>query len=177
MTVKPKNLLLEVLVAVVLGACSGDSGSGPKEVKWDRDACDRCRMVLSDRFYAAQVRYLGEGMKRSRVAGFDDVGCAVLWLEDKPWKDSPTTEIWVKDHRNGDWIDARSARYVTGKVTPMEYGLGAQADPAAGALDFEQAKAHITAVEKRFGVNGVHLSEPPGTGAQLAPAEPGTREP
>jgi len=149
-------LLLGGLLLLLLGACSGDPGSGPKEVKWDRDACERCRMVLSDRHYSAQVRVFPEG-KRSKVFFFDDIGCATLWLEDKPWKDDPRTGIWVTDHRNGDWIDARTATYVKEKITPMEYGLGAQTEPAPGGLDFEQAKRHIVEVEERFTIRGVQL--------------------
>jgi len=63
----------------------------------------------------------------------------------------------VVDHRNGSWINARTANYVKDKLTPMEYGLGAQSEPADGSLDFEQAKAHIVEVEKRFSIHGVQL--------------------
>jgi copper chaperone NosL len=149
-------LLGGLLLLLLLAACSGDPGSGPKEVKWDRDACERCRMVLSDRHYSAQVRVFPEG-KRSKVFFFDDIGCATLWLEDKPWMDDPRTEIWVTDHRKGEWIDARTATYVKEKITPMEYGLGAQTEPAPGGLDFEQAKRHIVEVEERFTIRGVQL--------------------
>ena len=138
-------------------ACSGDSGSGPKPVKWDRDACERCRMVLSDRFHSAQIRYFPPGKKRSVVAMFDDIGCATLWLATQPWESDPKTEIWVTDHRTGEWIDARQATYVKGNLTPMEFGLGAQSEPAPGGLDFTQAKQHIIQVEERFNVHGVHL--------------------
>jgi copper chaperone NosL len=146
-----------LLATVLLSACSADSGTGPAEVKWDRNACERCRMVLSDRHFAAQVRYLPAGKERSKVLQFDDFGCAALWLQDKPWRDDPQTQMWVADHRNGDWINARTASYVTRKMTPMEYGLGAQSDPAPGALDFAQAQAHVLEVEKRFTIHGVEL--------------------
>lgn len=144
------------MLLLLLAACSGDPGKGPKEVKWDRDACERCRMVLSDRHYSAQVRVFPEG-KRSKVLFFDDIGCALLWLEEQPWNEDPRTEIWVADHRSGNWIDARTATYVKEKITPMEYGLGAQTDPVPGGLDFEQAKRHIVEVEERFTTHGVQL--------------------
>jgi hypothetical protein len=152
-------LILAWLALPLLFACSGDPGSGPKAVKWDRDACERCRMVLSDRYSAAQVRYQPADKKRSRVVLFDDIGCAVLWLEDKPWRDDPQTEIWVADHRTGEWIDARQASYIPGKVTPMEYGLGAQPERRRNGLSFDQAKQHIFRVERRFNAHGVHLLE------------------
>lgn len=150
------RLLAVFLAALVLGGCSGDTGTGPVEVKWDRDTCERCRMVLSDRLHSAQVRG-GPAGEKARVYKFDDFGCAVLWLEQQPWKDSAATEFWVADHRTGAWIDARSAFYVTGHTTSMEYGLGAQTDPAAGALSYAQAEAHVQDVEARFNVHGGHL--------------------
>jgi hypothetical protein len=149
-------LFAGLLLLLLLGACSGDPGTGPKEVKWDRDACERCRMVLSDRHYSAQVRVFPEG-KRPKVFFFDDIGCATLWLEGKAWDDDPKTEIWVTDHRSGAWIDARTVTYVQEKITPMEYGLGAQPEPAPGGLDFEQAKRHVVEVEERFTARGVQL--------------------
>ena len=159
MQIKPFFMLMTAVVVSLLSACSGDPGTGPIEVRWDRDICERCRMILSDRYYAAQIRYFPEGKKRSKVSMFDDIGCATLWLEEKPWKDDPGIEIWVTDHQTGAWIDARKATYIKGKITPMVFGLGAQVSPAEGGLDFTQAKKHIVKVEERFGIHGVHLME------------------
>lgn len=150
---------LPVLFALALAGCSDDPGTGPIKPRWDRDPCERCGMVLSDRHYAAQIRYFPEGKKYSRVARFDDIGCATLWLADKPWREDPRVEIWVADYRTGEWLDARKAVYVEGRVTPMAYGLGAQKGPLEGALSFEQAKQHIRAVEERFNVRDAHLLE------------------
>jgi len=151
-------LIITAVLVVLLVGCSDEPATGPTEVKWDRDACERCRMVLSDRKHSAQVRWLSEG-KRSRVLKFDDIGCAALWLEDKPWKSAATTEIWVTDYRDGKWIDARTATYVKGHITPMEYGLGAQSDPIADGMDFDQVVEHIQQVEERFNTHGAHLLE------------------
>ena len=147
-------------VLLGLAACSGDPGSGPLDVKWDRFACERCRMVLSDRQHAAQVR-VPQAEGRSKVVFFDDIGCAVVWLEDKPFRDDTRTEIWVTDWRTGDWIDARKAVYLAGQVTPMEYGLGAQTEPNAQALDFAAARERIFEVERKYNVHGGHLDAAP----------------
>lgn len=155
MSYKLRLLLWVCVVVPLLSACSGDTGTGPKDVKWDRDACERCRMVLSDRHSSAQIRYQPKDKKRTKVVTFDDFGCAVLWLEDKSWKDDPHTEIWITDHRTGEWIDARQATYVPGKLTPMEYGLGAQLEWSEGGLSYEQAKLHVAQVEQRFNAHGV----------------------
>lgn len=151
-------LLSASLPLWTLAGCSSEPETGPVEVHFDRDACTRCRMVLSDPRFAAEVRWFPEG-KRSKVAKFDDVGCATLWLEQQPFRDDPRTEIWVADHRDKQWIDARKAWYVPLNGSPMEYGLGAQSDPAEGALDFEQAKAHIREIEEKFNVHGQQLKQ------------------
>ena len=155
---KTISLIIGVAVVFLLDSCSDEPQTGPKQVKWDRYACERCRMVLSDRKHSAQVRWVPQG-KRSQVLFFDDIGCATLWLEDKPWKDAPTTELWVTDHRDGKWIDAKMATYVKGQITPMEYGLSAQSDQAVNGLNYEQAKRHVKQVEERFDIHGVHLLE------------------
>ena len=155
---KPLLPLLLVSVIGLLGACSGDPGTGAVEVKWDRDICQRCNMVLSDRRHSAQVRH-SPAEKPSQVYKFDDLGCAVLWLKQQPWRDEPAVEIWVNDHANGKWLDARTAHYVRGQITPMEYGLGAQTEATADTLDFARAIAHIEDIEKRFNVHGGHLEQ------------------
>lgn len=139
-----------LFTTAVLAACSPAAQTGPVEVRWDSDTCSRCAMALSDRNFAAQVRG-GESGGKTRAYVFDDLGCAVLWLEQQDWKDDPRTEIWVKDHRSSHWIDARTARYVSGMHTPMGFGLGALATAdgsvSAETLGFEQAVAHIHHIE------------------------------
>lgn len=154
------HLSVLVLFGILVIACSGDPGTGPVEVKWDRDSCERCRMVLSDRLYSAQIRGGLEG-KKTRVYKFDDIGCAVLWLEQQSWHTDPRTEMWVTDYRTGAWIDARSAFYVKDRITPMAYGLGAQVDYVDGALTYAQAVEHIHEVEHRFNTpDALAISQP-----------------
>lgn len=150
------RLLLSFFFLVV-GACSPDQVTGPGEVRWDRETCTRCSMAVSDRHYAAQVRG-APADEKTRLYKFDDIGCAVIWLDQQPWQDDSRTEIWVVDHLSGEWLDARQAKYVKDRISPMNYGLGAQAQATAGALDFSQAKAHIMMSEKERHLHGGHNS-------------------
>jgi hypothetical protein len=87
----------------------------------------------------------------------------VVWLDQQVWKDDARTEIWVTDQLSGEWIDARLASYVTGKVTPMDYGLGAQRQASPGAMDFNQARERIYAEDARKHLHGGGRQHP-GTG-------------
>ena len=142
------------MLGLVLSACTGELETGPVEVRWDQNNCERCRMMLSDRYFAAQIRYFPEA-KRSMVVKFDDIGCATLWLKDQQWKNDPETQIWVTDHRNGEWIDARKATYIRKNNSPMGYDLGAQVEAEADGLNFAEAKQHIEEVENKFNVHGM----------------------
>ena len=142
-------LFIIPIFALLLVACEEEKTTGAVDVRWDREICARCAMAVSDRNYSAQVRG-GRADKKPKVYKFDDVGCAVIWLDKQNWKDDPRTEIWVNDHRDGKWINAKTAWYIEMKNTPMDYGMGAQIDKVEGAFDFEQAQKHIYEVEQRF---------------------------
>jgi hypothetical protein len=96
-------------------------------------------MVISDKHFAAQVRGGPEG----QVQVFDDIGCALQWLEAQSWK--ARAEVWVADYRSAQWLDARQAYYVAGQLTPMNYGLGATSQPLAHSIHFEAARLQLVA--------------------------------
>jgi nitrous oxide reductase accessory protein NosL len=131
---------LVIAGVVALTACADKATAGPAEVKWDRDTCAGCSMVISEQHFAAQVR----GGPRSDAFKFDDVGCAVKWLAKQPWSGDGTTKVWVARHTDGAWLDARTARYVEGKTSPMGFGFGA-VDPGPAGLSFDDMKARVLA--------------------------------
>jgi len=148
--------ILLISLLLFIGGCTPDDATGPGEIRWDREVCTRCSMAVGDRSFAAQVRG-APANERTRLYKFDDIGCAVVWLEQQAWKHDPRTEVWVMDYENSEWLDARKAGYVKGKLSPMNYGLAAQAEATEGALDFDQAVAHIMAVEQEHRVHGGHV--------------------
>jgi hypothetical protein len=133
-----------------LGGCGKDDGwpEGMQAIKWDRDTCVRCNMVISDRRFAVEMR----GGPKSTVFKFDDIGCAAFWLRDKvadyPWIAEAATRLWVAEvNSKGNavaWLDARGAQYL-GKTSPMGYNFGAVAHPQPGSMDFETMRQHVTA--------------------------------
>ena len=108
------------ILLIFLG-CERKIELGVHEVHWDRDMCIRCKMVVSDRMYAAQTTDPTTG----RTYYFDDIGCVVLWfVEDEiEWADRAI--IWVTDVNSGKWINARDAKWSTVSITPMAFGFAA----------------------------------------------------
>ena len=115
------NYLLVLLFSIALsfGGCE-KKGVEIAKIHWDRDMCERCKMAISDRKFAAEAI----DIKTKRVYKFDDIGCAILWLNEQniPLK---RVKLYVTDAKEGRWIDAKEAVYVDDLITPMAYGFGA----------------------------------------------------
>jgi len=134
----------------MLSGC-GDSRpkGGVEAIHWDRDMCERCKMVVSERKYAAEI----VDPKTDKVYKFDDLGCAVLWLEEEkiPWADE--AKIWVTDAKTGAWLDARKALYTDDSITPMAYGIAAFSEKTFPkghkALGFDEVVKIIKRIEAK----------------------------
>jgi len=137
------------LLLTPLSGCQKDGWpAGMAEIKWDRDACARCSMVISDRRFAAELR----GGPRDDAYKFDDIGCLLFWVRDKageqPWLNEPATKMWVADlNSRGNevkWLDPRQAHYLS-RRSPMGYNFAAAALPQAGSQDFASMREHVLA--------------------------------
>ncbi len=146
------GFLLTPLASLLSGCRKGNWPEGMAEIKWDRNTCVRCNMVISDRRFAAEMR----GGPTQTVFMFDDIGCLLFWMRDKaekyPWMNDPATQMWVadSDSKNRDemrWLDPRQARYVS-KTSPMGYNFGAVASAQAGSIDFNEMSQRTLAKGK-----------------------------
>ncbi len=135
---------LAVLAALTLGACSPAPPSGPVAMVWDRDLCERCNMAIGDRHFAVQVRSPVDG----RPHKFDDLGCALLWLDEQPWGRDGAFEIWVREWGGERWLDARRAAFLRAENTPMDYGFAAVAAATGESVGLESARERIREVER-----------------------------
>lgn len=113
-----------MLLVLFLAGCDSAGGLSPEEVHWDRDGCERCKMIISDRGYAAQIINKQDG----KAYKFDDIGCLIMWIiEEKiPWEKE--AKIYIIDVKTQKWIDARAAFYSYPNITPMSYGFAAHGD-------------------------------------------------
>jgi len=146
------GLLLTPLAAALSGCRKGNWPDGMVDIKWDRDTCARCSMVISDRRFAGEIR----GGPEQAAFKFDDPGCLAFWLKEQadkyPWLAEPATRMWVADFNSKsrdemNWLDPRQARYI-GRTSPMGYNFAAIAEPLAGAIDFTDMRQQTLAKGK-----------------------------
>ncbi|MFW2516820.1 hypothetical protein ACN5PD_10865, partial [Aliarcobacter butzleri] len=52
---KKFSFLLLMVLGMLFIACESQIDKTPREVKFDREVCERCKMIISDRNYATQV--------------------------------------------------------------------------------------------------------------------------
>lgn len=120
------------LVASALPAMSCSRSDTAAEPVWGKEPCAHCRMLVSASRYAAQASSDGERYF------FDDVGCLILWMD----AHKAAEKAWVHDASSNAWLEARTARYITGARTPMDFGLEAH---VATGITFEAARDAVRA--------------------------------
>lgn len=115
----------------VLVARSGTPPEGPVEVAWDRHACARCGMLVSEPSFAAQL-HTADGA----VHYFDDPGCLLLW---RAAHDPEVHATWFHHVDEERWLSGAAVGFVEASPTPMGYGLGAVEAGRSGALSPAEA--------------------------------------
>jgi hypothetical protein len=131
--------LLGVVVAVVGGAiawsvlASATLPDGPAELVWDKAACTACGMHVGEPPFAAQLT-----TKDGRVHAFDDPGCLFLFVDEQH---PDVHSMFFRHHREERWLDRAHVGFVPASPTPMGFGFAAVDGTAAGAIDYDQARA------------------------------------
>ncbi len=144
-----KLLSLSFFLLFILG-CEQKNANGMKKVHWDRDMCERCKMIISERHFAVQI--VNEDTNKRKM--FDDLGCAIIWFEEEniPWFDK--AKIFINDASDGSWIDARTALYTQNNRTPMGYGISAYTKNSLPkdkeSITFNQARKILIDVDLEY---------------------------
>ena len=114
-------ILSALLVSSIFCGCQEKDKGGFQKLHWDRDMCEQCKMVISERKYAVEVVNPNNG----KAYKFDDLGCAIEWLRDNKISWEKEAKIYITDKISGRFIDAKNALYDVNSRTPMDYGFGA----------------------------------------------------
>lgn len=141
-TLLAQGFALTPLTTLLLAACGedGDWAEGMTPIKWDRDACQRCKMIISDPRFAVEIK----GGPNKTVFKFDDMGCAATWRVEKiseyPWMTAADTGFWVADYsaKGKKWLSPLTAHFLNGRTSPMGYNYAAFAEAQPGTVNFEE---------------------------------------
>jgi len=115
------NFFILLLVIAIFSGCEKKIVTDLHKVHWDRDMCERCVMVVSDRKHSAQV--INPATGKSYM--FDDIGCWILWAQENKIEWESQAIIWITDGNSEEWIDARTAFYDNKNITSMAHGFRA----------------------------------------------------
>lgn len=118
---KMKLVLLIVLVLAV--SCGDKPESGPAKIYYGEDICERCKMIISEKDFAAQFQY-----SNGKSVKFDDLGCMLHYMSEQ--EQSKISAVYVMDYDSKQWIDGGNAYYVWAEniSTPMGHGIIALKD-------------------------------------------------
>ena len=110
---------------------TGNNKKKPLPIQIGKTNDTQCAMLLKSERNAAEV-VAPDG----RTWFFDDPGCMVLWLKEKPFREKAT--LWVHTLDTKKWIDARKAQYGVSDHTEMHYGFGARERQGSGTIGFDE---------------------------------------
>lgn len=116
------GLMLALLV--LAGACSTAEAAGPPDIKYGRDICVQCGMIVSEARFAAAYT-TPDGTRLS----FDDLGDLLLYQRDVG-DPIDANEAWVHDFETEAWLTIEEAYYVPtlSVSTPMGHSILAFGD-------------------------------------------------
>jgi hypothetical protein len=100
---------------------------GPPAIRYGRDRCDACGMIISDPRYAAAAQ------RGRAVSRYDDIGCLIDRVGQALVRGE--AEAYVHDAGTHLWLKAERATYVRSPAirTPMASGIAAYATAEAAA--------------------------------------------
>jgi len=133
------GLVFAIPAAIIL--LGGGKAAGPESIRFGRDSCDRCHMLIAAGGFAAERRGRDAVLHK-----YDDVGCLLLALSAAH---EETTQAWVEDHQGSGFVPLMEATLVRGDggSTPMGYGIVAFRDPVAASRFAANGGGQITRLE------------------------------
>jgi len=141
---RPLGTLVAALMVTGLGLAlwrMAAAPEGPVEPAWDRVACARCHMLVSNPAFAAQLH-----TRAGEVRFFDDPGCLLLFRAEA--SEAPAG-VWFHDSAGEGWLAEADARFVPAVETPMGHGYAAvAAERSPGALDAAATLAALRGSEE-----------------------------
>jgi copper chaperone NosL len=99
--------------------------TGPAPIRYGRDSCAYCRMLISQPGFGGEMRDRGGTLTK-----YDDVSCLLAAIQRTH---DAIPAAWVEDHASGELVPLLTASFVRvpAPATPMGHGVVAFREPAA----------------------------------------------
>jgi nitrous oxide reductase accessory protein NosL len=144
-----RNFSKILILSLLLLGCDSKMDTSPKDAVLDRDVCHRCKMAISDKHYVSQI----VNPKDAKRYFFDDIGCAILWMQEQNITWEQEAFIYVANAKNGEWLDAKKAVYSDKANSPMRFGFAAHFEKSENSdveyFSFEEVKQSVYEANKQ----------------------------
>lgn len=116
---KAHSVLILICFAPLFTACTHGE-LVPAQINFNEDACNLCRMAVSQRDFAAQAVVAGQNPRF-----YDDIGCLILDLNNL--LTGVPRALYVSEFGSGEWLDVETAFFAFSNTiqSPMGYGAAA----------------------------------------------------
>jgi len=113
-----RKVVAILVLFILINSCGDTSEEGPSRIYFGEDICERCKMIISEKEFAAQYQ-----LSNGKTVKFDDIGCMLHYLDGE--KPEHVKSIYVTDYDSGEWINAENGYFIwTENIrTPMGYGV------------------------------------------------------
>lgn len=149
------SVALPLGAGLSLAACEKVDADHPRKIRYGREMCEHCAMLVSEPRFAAQLW----DPTRKSFHVFDDIGCAAVFSVEQKLADAPEAKLWVADYdAEGQWLDGRAAHYRTGMRSPMGYGFAATKAAAPDRIPLAEMRQRAVA--------NAHCAPPAGEAAR-----------
>ena len=104
------------MIGLLIAGCGSQNNVIPR-IRYGEETCDRCRMIISEKRFAAAYRTESGALRK-----FDDLGCAALHQKEQG---EMAAQFWGFDYEETDWLDVKQAFLIHSSelLTPMGYGI------------------------------------------------------
>jgi len=109
--------LAAMVMSVIAISCNSKEETLP-HIRYGQETCDRCRMIISEKRFAAAYQTDENVMRK-----FDDLGCAVIYSTEHG---EPIKHFWIYDYEETAWLDTAAQVFFVQSanlLTPMGYGI------------------------------------------------------
>jgi copper chaperone NosL len=128
-----KTASATAMIILLMSSCSAQ----PEPLKMGVDACDFCKMTLTDPKFGAELI-----TKKGRIYRFDDIHCVTKYMAAGNFSKTDLKSVWLVDYaNNATFIEAEKANLLKAEMLRS---------PMGGNIAAFSSRQHLEAIQKRY---------------------------